>query len=111
MSDKDTTEFSAAMPGFKRGDPAYFDNEVVDHLLGIVLELGAELSVTRDRLARLEEILASGEPVNLKDLDTGRASDELNARLDQQRKAFIQRVYGRLYSRIGGDNAAAKTAL
>ena len=111
MADKEATEFSAALPGFKRGNPAYFDNEVIDHLLGIVLELGAELTVTRDRLARLEEVLANGDTVSPHDLDTGRPSAELQARLDHERQAFIQRVYGRLYSRIGGDKADAKTAL
>ncbi len=111
MPEKEATEFSATMPGFKPGNPAYFENEVIDHLVGIVLELGAELSVTRDRLARLEEILASGKPVSIDELDTGKPSAELQARLDQERQAFIQRVYGRLYAQIGTDKAAAKTAL
>jgi hypothetical protein len=111
MSDKEATDFSAALAGFKRGNPSYFENEAIDHLIGIVLELGAELTVTRDRLARLEETLANGDPVRLDDLDTGRPSAELKAKLDQERQAFIQRVYGRLYARFGGDKASAKTAL
>ena len=111
MPEKEATEFSATMPGFKPGNPTYFENEVMDHLVGIVLELGAELSVTRDRLARLEEVLASGDPVSSDELDTGKPSAELQARLDQERQAFIQRVYGRLYAQIGTDKAAAKTAL
>jgi hypothetical protein len=111
MTDKQASEFSDEMPGFKPGNPTYFDNEVIDHLVGIVLELGAELSVTRDRLARLEETLANGDPVSLDELDSGRPSAELQARLDQERQAFIQRVYGRLYSQVGSDKAAAKTAL
>jgi len=111
MSDKKATDFSEALAGFKRGNPAYFENETIDHLIGIVLELGAELNVTRDRLARLEEILANGDPVRMDDLETGRPSDELKAKLDQERQAFIQRVYGRFYARFGGDKASAKTAL
>lgn len=111
MAEKKAMEFSATMPGFKPGNPAYFDNEVIDHLVGIVLELGAELSVTRDRLARLEEVLASGDPVSIDELDTGKPSAELQARLDQERQAFIQRVYGRLYAQVGSDKADAKTAL
>jgi len=111
MSDKEATDFSEALAGFKRGNPAYFEHEVIDHLVGIVLELGAELSVTRDRLARLEETLANGDPVSLAELDTGRPSAELQARLDQERQAFIQRVYGRLYAQVGSDKADAKTAL
>lgn len=111
MAQDDAAEFSRDMPGFDRGDPTYFDNEVIDHLVGIVLELGAELIVTRDRLARLEEMLASGEPVSVEDLDTGRPSEQLAARLDRERQEFIKRIYGRLYSRYGGDKASGRAAL
>jgi chemotaxis protein histidine kinase CheA len=107
MPDKQATEPAAT----DRDNPVYFDNEVIDHLISIVLELGAELFVTRDRLARLEERLASGEPVTLEELDQGRPSQELQERLNQERQAFIQQVYGRLYSRYGGDKASGQAAL
>jgi hypothetical protein len=107
MSDKQATEPAAT----DHDNPMYFDNEVIDHLISIVLELGAELFVTRDRLARLEELLASGEPVTLEELDQGRPSQELQERLKQERQAFIEQVYGRLYSRYGGDQASSQAAL
>lgn len=97
--------------GKDHDDPVYFENEVIDHLVGIVLELGAELFVTRDRLARLEDMLASGKAIDLAELDQGRPSEELQERLKQERQAFIQRVYGRLYSRYGGDKASGTGAL
>ena len=98
-------------PDTDRDSPVYFDNEVIDHLVSIVLELGAELFVTRDRLARLEEQLASAELMTPAELDQSRPSPELQERLKQERQAFIQRVYGRLYSRYGGDKASGQTAL
>ena len=46
------------LPGFKRSNPIYFENEVIDHLISITLELGAELWVVKDRLAHFEEVLS-----------------------------------------------------
>ncbi len=98
-------------PNSEHEAPTYFDDEVVDHLVGIVLELGAELWVTRERLARLEEALENREPVSVAELDQSRPSEALQNRLDEQRQAFIRRVYSRLYSRYGGDAAKGKAAI
>jgi len=100
-----------ALPGFERGNPAYFENEVLDHLLGIVLELGAELWVVRDRQAFTEELLREQGIDLAARLQAGRPSDDLQAKLKAEREAMIKRVYGRLYSRYGGDKAAQKAAL
>ena len=48
--------------------------------------------------------------MSLEDLDQGKPSDELQAKLAAERQAMIQQVYGRLYSRYGGDKAAATDA-
>lgn len=98
------------LPGAERGNPRYFENEVIDHLLGIVLELGAQFWVMRDRLAFLEEHLAAKGTVSLADLEEGRPSEELQEKLKAERQAMIQQVYGRLYSRYGGDEAAPTSA-
>lgn len=103
-------EYTRELPGYDRGNPAYFENEVIDHLVGIVLELGAQLWVTRDRLAFLEEQLAGKGAVDLEELEHGRPSEALQARLKAERLEMIQRVYGRLYARYGGDRADATTA-
>jgi hypothetical protein len=95
-------------PNAEQKTPVYFDDEVVDHLVGIVLELGAELWVTRERLARLEEALENGKPVSVAELDQSRPSEALQNRLTEQRQAFIRRVYSRLYSRSIGLAAATK---
>ena len=102
--------YTRDLPGAERGDPVYFENEVVDHLIGIVLELGAQLWVTRDRLAFLEEQLDQKGVIDVATLETGRPSDELQAKLKSEREAMIRQVYARLYSRYGGDQADATSA-
>ena len=57
--------YTNELPGAERGNPSYFENEVIDHLLGIVLELGAQFWVLRDRQAFLEEQLAAKGVVSL----------------------------------------------
>lgn len=109
IDEKDLT-YIRDLPGYDRGNPSYFENEMIDHLMGIVLELGAQLWVTRDRLALLEEQLASAGVVSLKALDEGRPSPELAARLKEERQAMIQQTYARLFSRYGGDQAQSRTA-
>jgi hypothetical protein len=100
-----------ALPGYERGNPVYFENEVIDHLLGIVLELGAELWVVRDRQAFTEELLRE-KGIDLGErLQHGRPSEALQAALKAEREAMIKRVYGRLYSRYGGDKADLKPAM
>lgn len=102
LKDQDLA-YTRDLPGYDRGNPAYFENEVIDHLIGIVLELGAQLWVTRDRLAMLEEQLAGKGVLSQKDLDEGRPSEALEVRLKAERAAMIQQVYARLYGRYGGD--------
>jgi hypothetical protein len=112
MSKNDSEELAAvsALPGFQPRKPVYFEQEVIDHLVGIVLELGAEMWTLRDRMAYMEELLRDANSPFLAELDRGRPSDALQAKLAEDRKAFIARVYGRLYSRYGGDKAEHKTA-
>jgi hypothetical protein len=98
------------LPGFDRGNPTYFDNEAVDHLIGIVLELGAELWIVKDRLAHLEEVISEND-ISLEALEEGRPSEPLQEKLNGERAALIQRIYGRLYSKYGGDKAETRGAM
>lgn len=103
--------YTDSLPGADRGDPNYFENEVIDHLVSIVLELGAHFWVVRDRLALLEEQLAEKGTITLEDLEQGKPSEALQAKLKEEREAMIRQVYGRLYSRYGGDKADASSAM
>lgn len=100
------------LPGFKPNNPTYFDQEVIDHLLSIVLELGAEIWTLRDRAAFTEELLKQHTGIDLAaKLDEGRPSEPLQAALRAERQALIKRIYGRLYSKYGGDQAEQAAAL
>jgi|TARA_B110000438_G_scaffold69091_1_gene69356 hypothetical protein len=99
------------LPGFKRGNPTYFENEVIDHLISITLELGAELWVIKDRLAHVEEILSEENKLTLDALDTGKPSALLQEKLDEERKKIIKRIYGRLYSKYGGEEVEEQSAI
>jgi len=71
MTDKKSNDLEdlGKLPGFKRGNPTYFENEVIDHLISITLELGAELWVVKDRLAHVEEILSEENEISLSSLE------------------------------------------
>ena len=49
MSEQNSMDYVRELPGFERGHPHYFKDPMIDHLLEIVLQLGAELWVNRDR--------------------------------------------------------------
>jgi hypothetical protein len=99
----DGLEYVTDLPGFNNTKPAYFDNEVIDHLLSIVLDLGAELSVTKDRMALIEEKLSKGEEISPEILDFAEPSESLQSRLAAERQRTIHRIYGCLYEKYGGD--------
>ncbi len=106
----DSLDYVRDLPGFQPNNPVYFDNEVVDHLIGIVLELGAEIWVLRDRQVHLEELLAD-KGVDLRAaLEKGRPAAATEVLLKIEREAMIKRIYGRLYSRYGGDKVEQATA-
>jgi hypothetical protein len=106
----ESLDYVRNLPGFQPNNPLYFDNEVVDHLISIVLELGAEIWVLRDRQVFLEELLAA-QGVDLRArLETGRPAAATEAQLKSEREAMIKRIYGRLYSRYGGDKLEQATA-
>ena len=106
----ESLDYVRGLPGFQPNNPSYFDNEAVDHLIGIVLELGAEIWVLRDRQVFLEELLA-GKGVDVRaELETGRPAAATQALLKSEREAMIKRIYGRLYSRYGGDKVEHATA-
>ena len=113
MTDKKLNDLDGLenLPGFKRGNPTYFENEVIDHLISITLELGAELWVVKDRLAHVEEVLSEHNKLSLDSLSAGKPSALLQEQLDLERTQIIKRIYGRLYSKYGGDVAEEKSAI
>jgi hypothetical protein len=94
---EDTMDDIRALPGFTRGHPHYYPEPVIDHLLEIVLQLGAEIWVNRDRQFVMETLLASEGKVTADMIDAFEPSEAFTRRLSEERKAFTERVYGCLY--------------
>ena len=49
MLDQTPLDYVKDLPGFERGHPHYFKDPMIDHLLEIVMMIGGELWVERDR--------------------------------------------------------------
>jgi hypothetical protein len=70
-----------------------FSDVVQDKLLGMILALGAELWVVKDRLSLLEQAL------KIRGMDTGDLIDELARKPDRvddvqgERDAFMERIF------------------
>lgn len=94
----ETMDDIRSLPGFTRGHPHYYQEPVIDHLLEIVLQLGAEIWVNRDRQFVMEALLASEGKVTAEMIDAFEPSEAFTIRLREERKAFTERVYGCLYA-------------
>lgn len=79
--------------------PYFLDDPVIDALVEVCLELGAELWTTRARLARLERLLeVDGQPVA--ELLEEKVDDEGDrAAWVAERDRFVERIFGVLARR------------
>lgn len=75
-------------------NPAFFDHPAIDHLIGVTLELGAELWVQRERMRLMERLLAEKGLVTAQDIAAYQATPEETAELQAERDALVQRLYG-----------------
>ncbi|MBL8629090.1 MAG: hypothetical protein JNM81_05650 [Rhodospirillaceae bacterium] len=98
MLDEPKLDYVRELPGFERGHPHYFKDPMIDHLLEIVMLLGGELWVTRDRQMIVEHLLATEGKVTPDMIERFQPSPELRAQMDESRKLFTQRVFNCLYS-------------
>lgn len=73
--------------------PQFFDDTAADHLLSMVLELSAELWVSRSRQAALESYLTQNgalDAAKFEDFDLPQADKEA---LEAWRSEFMQRLF------------------
>ena len=82
------------LPGFERGHPHYFRDPVIDHLIEVVLMLGGELWVNRDRQMIMEELLATEGKVTPDMIESFKPSEAFAEQQQRARRAFTERVYG-----------------
>jgi hypothetical protein len=81
-----------SVAGASEKRPAYFDDENVDRVLGVVMSLAGEVAVTGERLDTLERVLADKGLVLADELASYEPSTEVvNQRL-QWHQAFIERL-------------------
>ncbi len=73
-------------------DLTFFPDPNVDRVLGVVMELAAEVYVLRDRLHALETVLARGGALDVAALDADVPSDEERAQRLRERDALIARI-------------------
>ncbi|HEY3062852.1 MAG TPA: hypothetical protein VGL99_28095 [Chloroflexota bacterium] len=73
-------------------DLTFFRDPAVDRLLGVVMELAAEVYVLRDRVHTLEMVLASSGVLELAAVDSYTPSAEEQKQRLAERDALIARI-------------------
>ncbi|NKB43594.1 MAG: hypothetical protein GKS03_04870 [Alphaproteobacteria bacterium] len=86
------------LPGFDKGHPHYFNDQMIDHLLEICLQLAGEIWVNRDRQAVMEHLLATKGKVTPEMIEEFKPDAEMKQELKDARKVFSQRIFGSLYA-------------
>lgn len=94
------------LPGFERGHPHYFKDPMIDHLIEIVLQLGAELWVVKDRQMVIEHLLATEGKVTPEMIERFRPPAELAEKLREERRALSRRLYKALSDEMGPTSEA-----
>ena len=95
------------LPGFERGHPHYYKDPTIDHLLEIVLQLGGEIWINRDRQMVMEHLLATEGKVTPEMIEQFKPSPEFAEKLKGARRTFTQRVYQSLYDGLPQHDEAA----
>lgn len=97
MRDQTTLDYVKDLPGFERGHPHYFKDPMIDHLLEIVMMIGGELWVERDRRLIMEHLLETKGNVTQAMIEQFEPDDDMTEKLSAARDHFTKRVFGCLY--------------
>ncbi|MDG2242077.1 MAG: hypothetical protein P8L66_01135 [Rhodospirillaceae bacterium] len=88
------------LPGFEKGHPHYFNDQMIDHLLEICLQLAGEIWVNRDRQFVMEHLLATKGKVTPEMIEEFKPDAEIKEELRDARKVFSRRIFGSLYANL-----------
>jgi hypothetical protein len=77
-------------------EPYFLPHPVMDQLIDVVLALGAELWVERDRRRIAEKLLAEKGLLSPAAIETYRETTEERELRAKERDAFVRRIYGAL---------------
>lgn len=72
--------------------PFFFQDPAIDQLLGMMLALSAELSVTRDRLDTIERLLESKGALGRDEIEGYRPGVAVADERQQQHQEYLQRI-------------------
>ena len=72
--------------------PLYFSDPAIDKVLWMTLTLMEELSVTRDRLDAVEDLLESRRVLKIADVDAYRPAGAAAERRSRRRAAYVDRM-------------------
>jgi hypothetical protein len=75
-----------------KAEQTFFTDQANDRLLAMVMTLAAKLHVTCDRLACLEMLLESGQPVTREALDRFQPDADQARQLDEARQALASEL-------------------
>lgn len=106
QKDKQSTDLNEGLdyvkdlPGYEKGHPHYFNDQMIDHLLEICLQLAGEIWVNRDRQAVMEHLLATKGKVTPEMIEEFKPDDDMKQELKDARKVFSQRIFGSLYDNL-----------
>ncbi|MEQ8736155.1 MAG: hypothetical protein RIC29_14610 [Rhodospirillaceae bacterium] len=105
MLDQTQLDYVKDLPGFERGHPHYFKDPMIDHLLEIVMLIGGELWVERDRRMITEHLMETEGHVTAEMIEQFVPDDDMAAKLKASRNVFTKRVFGCLYDNDTTTNA------
>ncbi len=91
------TEYVQDLPGFKRTDPHYFSDPMIDRLFDIILMMGGQMWTMRHRQAITEHLLAKNHAVTPDVIETFEPDDDFKEQLERERQDFIRSIYSGLY--------------
>lgn len=92
----EATQYAQELPGFKRSNPQYFADPMIDRLLEVILMMGGEMWTLRHRQAIAEKLAAQGQPATSDMIETFVADDDFRASMELERQDLIRRMYAPL---------------
>lgn len=84
------------MPSASEPEPSFLPNPILDRLVDVVLELGAELWIERDRRRVLETVLEERGIVTAEMIEHHRDTPEQRAARLAERDRLVKRLYDAL---------------
>jgi hypothetical protein len=72
--------------------PIYFDDAQIDKLFAIAMALAGEVSVLRDRLDTIENLLESKGILSVTEIETYQPDEKVTQQREQWRSAYLERI-------------------